>query len=139
MWLVLIGEGPLECTSCPAHSMLEGGLCMECLGAQYYDPPTQLCKNCHESCHSCSGPGKFSCTACTLPLHLDKLNNQCVPCCSGNEKKTENDECCLCDPETGGFKYYINKNRKYYFHQKHYYYNYWCIYLCRLYEYFAFL
>ncbi|XP_033231362.1 furin-like protease 2 isoform X2 [Belonocnema kinseyi] len=96
------GEGPLECTSCPAHSMLEGGLCMECLGAQFYDSPTQLCKNCQASCRSCSGPGKFSCTGCTLPLHLDKLNNQCVPCCSGNEKKSENDECCVCDPETGG-------------------------------------
>uniref|UniRef100_A0A0C9QJY7 furin n=1 Tax=Fopius arisanus TaxID=64838 RepID=A0A0C9QJY7_9HYME len=95
------GEGPLECTSCPEHSMLEGGLCMECLGAQYYDPLTQLCKNCHSDCRRCSGPGKFSCAACTLPLHLDKLNNQCVPCCHG-EKKNESEECCLCDPETGG-------------------------------------
>ncbi|XP_015590676.1 furin-like protease 2 isoform X3 [Cephus cinctus] len=96
------GEGPLECTSCPAHSMLEGGLCMECLGAQYYDPLTQLCKDCHADCRRCSGPGKFSCTACTLPLHLDKLNNQCVPCCAGAEKSSESEECCLCDPETGG-------------------------------------
>ncbi|XP_012281896.1 furin-like protease 2 [Orussus abietinus] len=96
------GEGPLECTSCPAHSMLEGGLCMECLGAQYYDPLTQLCKTCHADCRRCSGPGKFSCAACSLPLHLDKLNNQCVPCCTGSEKGTESEECCLCDQETGG-------------------------------------
>ncbi|XP_074107008.1 furin-like protease 2 isoform X1 [Cotesia typhae] len=96
------GEGPLECTSCPPHSMLEGGLCMACLGAQYYDPLTQLCKNCHGDCRRCTGPGKFSCAACTLPLHFDKLNNQCVPCCPANKKKSENDECCVCDPETSG-------------------------------------
>ncbi|XP_066589847.1 furin-like protease 2 isoform X2 [Prorops nasuta] len=96
------GEGPLECTSCPAHSMLEGGLCMECLGAQYYDPLTQLCKNCDGNCKRCTGPGKFSCAACSPPLHLDKLNNQCVPCCTGLEKGQHSEECCLCDPETGG-------------------------------------
>ncbi|KAI4500921.1 hypothetical protein M0802_004132 [Mischocyttarus mexicanus] len=96
------GEGPLECTSCPSHSMLEGGLCMECLGAQYYDPLTQLCKNCHADCRRCTGPGKFSCAACSPPLHLDKLNNQCVPCCTGLEKSPHVDECCLCDAETGG-------------------------------------
>lgn len=95
------GEGPLECTSCPPHSMLEGGLCMECLGAQYYDPLTQLCKNCHSDCRRCTGPGKFSCAACSPPLHLDKLNNQCVPCCTGNEKGPQTEECCFCDPETG--------------------------------------
>lgn len=81
--------------------MLEGGLCMECLGAQYYDPLTQLCKNCHADCRRCTGPGKFSCAACSPPLHLDKLNNQCVPCCTGNEKGSLTEECCLCDPETG--------------------------------------
>lgn len=75
---------------------------MECLGAQYYDPLTQLCKNCHTDCRRCTGPGKFSCAACSPPLHLDKLNNQCVPCCTGNEKGPEAEECCLCDPETGG-------------------------------------
>ncbi|KZC04039.1 Furin-like protease 2 [Dufourea novaeangliae] len=96
------GEGPLECTSCPPHSMLEGGLCMECLGAQYYDPLTQLCKTCHADCRRCTGPGKFSCAACSPPLHLDKLNNQCVPCCTGNEKGPQAEECCLCDPQTGG-------------------------------------
>ncbi|XP_071645509.1 furin-like protease 2 isoform X1 [Temnothorax longispinosus] len=96
------GEGPLECTSCPPHSMLEGGLCMECLGAQYYDSLTQLCKSCHSDCRRCTGPGKFSCAACSPPLHLDKLNNQCVPCCTGNEKGPQAEECCLCDPETGG-------------------------------------
>ncbi|XP_029668476.1 uncharacterized protein LOC115238628 [Formica exsecta] len=30
------------------------------------------------------------------------LNNQCVPCCTGNEKGPQAEECCLCDPETGG-------------------------------------
>ncbi|XP_051169950.1 furin-like protease 2 isoform X1 [Leptopilina boulardi] len=95
------GEGPLECTSCPPRSMLEGGLCMECLGGQYYDSQTQLCKNCHESCRTCTGPGKYNCASCAKPLHLHKLNNQCVLCCAANEKKAENDECCLCDPDTG--------------------------------------
>ncbi|CAG2067293.1 unnamed protein product, partial [Timema podura] len=66
------GEGPLECTSCPPHYMLEGGLCMECLGSQYYDTPTQLCKTCHKSCRACSGPGPSSCLACLFPSHLDK-------------------------------------------------------------------
>lgn len=75
---------------------------MECLGAQYYDSLTQLCKTCHNDCRRCTGPGKFSCSACTLPLHLDKLNNQCVPCCPGGIKKNESTECCICDPDTGG-------------------------------------
>lgn len=71
---------------------------MECLGSQYYDPPTQLCKACHESCHTCSGPGPFSCSSCLAPLHLDRLNNQCVPCCT----QTGQSDCCTCDPTTGG-------------------------------------
>ncbi|EDS41850.1 proprotein convertase subtilisin/kexin type 4, furin [Culex quinquefasciatus] len=70
--------GPLACTSCPSHFMLDGGLCMECLGSQFYDPPTQTCKTCHESCRSCSGPGQYSCVTCAFPLHLDRLNNQCL-------------------------------------------------------------
>lgn len=98
---MLSGEGPQECTSCPPHSMLEAGMCMACLGAQYYDHPTRLCRNCHLDCHRCTGPGKFSCSGCAPPLHLDKLNNQCVPCCKGEEKLDETEECCVCDPETG--------------------------------------
>lgn len=92
------GEGPLQCTSCPQRYMLEGGLCMECLSSQYYDTPTQLCKTCHESCHTCSGPGPFSCSSCLPPLHLDRLNNQCVPCCTQKGQQ----DCCPCDPATGG-------------------------------------
>lgn len=92
------GEGPLQCTSCPPHFMLEeGGLCIECLGSQYYDPPTQLCKACHSSCTACDGPGPFSCIACTYPLRLDKSNKQCVPCCT--ERTTTG--CCNCDNATG--------------------------------------
>lgn len=91
------GDGPLQCTSCPPRSMLDGGLCVECLGSQYYDPPTQLCKSCHSSCHSCSGPGPFSCLTCVLPLHLDRLNNQCVPCCTSPNQQ----DCCHCDKTTG--------------------------------------
>jgi hypothetical protein len=93
----LTGDGPLQCTSCPPRSMLDGGLCVECLGSQYYDPPTQLCKSCHSSCHSCSGPGPFSCLTCVLPLHLDHLNNQCVPCCTSPNQQ----DCCHCDKNTG--------------------------------------
>lgn len=98
----LSGEGPLQCTSCPPHFMLEeGGLCIECLGSQYYDPPTQLCKACHSSCTACDGPGPFSCIACTYPLRLDKSNKQCVPCCT--ERTTTG--CCNCDNATGEYKY----------------------------------
>ncbi|KAK6644158.1 Furin-like protease 2 [Polyplax serrata] len=91
------GEGPLQCTSCPPHYMLDGGLCMECQRSQFYDPPTQLCKQCHESCYMCSGPGQFSCLACLVPLHLDRQNNQCVPCCT----QADQQNCCHCDKETG--------------------------------------
>uniref|UniRef100_A0A1B6CCM9 furin n=1 Tax=Clastoptera arizonana TaxID=38151 RepID=A0A1B6CCM9_9HEMI len=91
------GEGPLQCTSCPPRYMLDGGLCMECLGSQYYDTLSQVCKPCHNACRSCSGSGPFSCISCTYPLHLDKLNNQCVPCCT---LKTQQD-CCSCDKDTG--------------------------------------
>ncbi|XP_061398661.1 furin-like protease 2, partial [Musca vetustissima] len=93
--------GPLACTSCPAHFMLDGGLCMECLGSQYYDSPTQTCKTCHESCRSCTGPGQYSCQTCAFPLHLDRLNNQCVPCCA-NDASPEDQSCCHCDKDTGG-------------------------------------
>lgn len=94
------GAGPLACTSCPAHFMLDGGLCMECLGSQYYDSPTQTCKTCHESCRSCTGPGQYSCQTCAFPLHLDRLNNQCVPCCA-NDASPEDQSCCHCDKDTG--------------------------------------
>lgn len=95
-----LGAGPLACTSCPAHYMLDGGLCMECLGSQFYDPMTQTCKTCHESCRSCSGPGQYSCVACAFPLHLDRLNNQCVPCCPTGALP-EDQSCCHCDKDTG--------------------------------------
>lgn len=91
------GEGPLQCTSCPSHYMLDEGHCLECLGSQYYDPPTQLCKACHASCRTCNGPGPFSCLSCTYPLHLEKLNNQCVPCCTKYSAK----DCCPCDKDSG--------------------------------------
>ncbi|XP_039291694.1 furin-like protease 2 [Nilaparvata lugens] len=91
------GEGPLQCTSCPPQSMLDGGLCQACLGSQYYDPPTQLCKACDSGCKTCSGAGPFSCLSCTFPLHLDKLNNQCVPCCTRQSQQN----CCSCDKDTG--------------------------------------
>lgn len=93
--------GPLACTSCPSHFMLDNGLCIECLGSQFYDPPTQQCKTCHESCRSCSGPGQYSCVTCAFPLHLDRLNNQCVPCCP-TDALPEDQSCCHCDKDTGG-------------------------------------
>ncbi|KAG5680505.1 hypothetical protein PVAND_010012 [Polypedilum vanderplanki] len=92
--------GPLSCTSCPTHFMLEGGLCTECLSMQYYDSLTQTCKTCHESCRSCSGPGQYSCISCAFPLHLDRLNNQCVPCCA-TDATPEDQSCCHCDKDTG--------------------------------------
>uniref|UniRef100_W4VRF9 furin n=1 Tax=Corethrella appendiculata TaxID=1370023 RepID=W4VRF9_9DIPT len=95
------GAGPLACKSCPSHFMLDGGLCMECLGSQFYDPPTQTCKTCHESCRSCSGPGQYSCVTCAFPLHLDRLNNQCVPCCP-TDASPDDQSCCHCDKGTGG-------------------------------------
>lgn len=98
--------GPLACTSCPAHYMLDGGLCMECLGSQFYDPMTQTCKTCHESCRSCSGPGQYSCVACAFPLHLDRLNNQCVPCCPSGALP-EDQSCCHCDKDTGMYKQHL--------------------------------
>lgn len=94
------GAGPLACSSCPFHFMLDGGLCMECLGSQYYDSPTQKCKSCHESCRSCTGPGQYSCKTCAFPLHLDRLNNQCVPCCP-TDASPDDQSCCHCDKDTG--------------------------------------
>lgn len=85
--------------------MLEGSLCTECLSMQFYDPPTQACKTCHESCRSCSGPGQYSCVTCAFPLHLDRLNNQCVPCCT-SDATPEDQSCCHCDKDTG--RYYAN-------------------------------
>ena len=86
--------------------MLDGGLCMECLGSQYYDAPTQLCKTCHDSCRSCSGPGRYSCVTCAFPLHLDRLNNQCVPCCA-TDATPDDQSCCHCDKETGKVDYSV--------------------------------
>lgn len=94
------GAGPLACNSCPAHFMLEDGLCIECLGSQYYEPPQQTCKTCHESCRTCSGSGQYSCVTCAYPLHLDRLNNQCVPCCPANAHPDDH-SCCHCDKDTG--------------------------------------
>lgn len=87
----------MQCTSCPPHFMLEDGLCSECSGSQYYDPPTQLCKPCHASCRACTGPGPFSCSACMFPLHLDRKNSQCVSCCGPRP----HEDCCTCNSDTG--------------------------------------
>ncbi|KAL7743091.1 hypothetical protein ACLKA6_015016 [Drosophila palustris] len=119
MTLIFVGAGPLACSSCPPHFMLDGGLCMECLSSQYYDTTTQTCKICHESCHSCFGPGQFSCKACVPPLHLDRLNSQCVPCCQAKSQgettdgrdvdadataTAVEDHCCHCDAVLGECK-----------------------------------
>lgn len=104
-YFFLIAAGPLACTSCPNHFMLEGSRCTECLSMQYYDQPTQLCKTCHESCRSCSGPGQYSCVTCAFPLHLDRLNNQCVPCCA-TDATPEDSSCCHCDKDTGRYRCY---------------------------------
>lgn len=80
--------------------MLDSGLCMECLGSQFYDAPTQQCKTCHESCRSCTGTGQYSCATCAFPLHLDRLNNQCVPCCP-TDALPEDQSCCHCDKNSG--------------------------------------
>lgn len=97
------GSGPLRCTSCPAKFMLDGGLCMECLGSQYYDASSGVCRTCDPSCRTCSGPGQFSCTGCSRPLKLDRLNSQCVPCCtdSSQARATSQKDCCQCHPDTG--------------------------------------
>ncbi|CAG9791010.1 unnamed protein product [Diatraea saccharalis] len=97
------GSGPLHCKSCPPRFMLDGGLCMECLGSQYYEASSGTCKSCDSTCRTCSGPGKFSCTTCSRPSKIDRLNNQCVPCCAvgGAANSTAPTECCHCHPETG--------------------------------------
>ncbi|KPJ13742.1 Furin-like protease 2 [Papilio machaon] len=97
------GSGPLHCRSCPPRFMLDGGLCMECLGSQYYEPSTGVCLSCDNSCRTCSGPGRFSCSGCSRPLRLDRLNNQCVPCCSerGAYGNSSASECCHCNMDTG--------------------------------------
>ncbi|XP_047506706.1 furin-like protease 2 [Pieris napi] len=100
------GSGPLHCKSCPSGFMLDGGLCMECLGSQYYDKSSGTCHSCHDSCRTCSGPGQFSCTGCSRPLKFDRLNNQCVPCCSesnqaANSTPASTPDCCHCHPDTG--------------------------------------
>ncbi|XP_041980704.1 furin-like protease 2 isoform X2 [Aricia agestis] len=92
------GSGPLQCKSCPPRFMLDGGICMECVGSQYYEASNGTCKACHDTCRTCSGPGEFSCTGCSRPLRLDRLNNQCVRCCS---ESTKSSDCCHCHPETG--------------------------------------
>lgn len=99
------GPGPLACTSCPTHFTLVDGLCMECLGSQYYDATTLTCKTCHDSCRTCGGDGRFSCLTCALPLHFDKLNSQCVPCCPNDVTPDQLNSCCECgdkDSENGG-------------------------------------
>ncbi|XP_034833385.1 furin-like protease 2 isoform X2 [Maniola hyperantus] len=98
------GSGPLHCTSCPPRFMLDGGLCMECLGSQYLDASNGTCRACDGSCRTCSGPGQNSCTGCSRPLKLDKLNNQCVRCCSELgilANSTSTPDCCHCNPDTG--------------------------------------
>ncbi|XP_038221836.1 furin-like protease 2 [Zerene cesonia] len=98
------GSGPLNCKSCPPHFMLDGGLCMECLGSQYYDASSGTCHACHDTCRTCSGPGQFSCTGCSKPLKIDRLNNQCVRCCTDrgvDTNLTATQDCCHCHPDTG--------------------------------------
>lgn len=101
----LVDAGPLACTSCQAHFMLDSGLCRECLSSQYYDSPTQTCKTCHESCRSCVGPGPYSCQTCAFPLHLNRQDKQCVPCCPPDATHDENQQCCHCDKDSGKFEF----------------------------------
>lgn len=65
-------SGPLHCTSCPSRFMLDGGLCMECLGSQYLEASSGACRSCDNTCRTCSGPGKYSCSGCSRPLRLDR-------------------------------------------------------------------
>ncbi|CAH2087558.1 unnamed protein product [Euphydryas editha] len=98
------GSSPLHCTSCPPRFMLDGGICMECLASQYFETSSGMCRACDESCRTCSGPGQYSCSGCSRPLRLDRLNNQCVQCCSERALSTNSTplpDCCHCHPDTG--------------------------------------
>ncbi|XP_071449576.1 furin-like protease 2 isoform X2 [Hetaerina americana] len=92
------GEGPSNCSSCPPYMVLEKGLCKECFAWQYYDNRRKSCRACHISCRTCSGPGPVSCKSCALPLRFDRIDNQCVPCCTPEMNPPD---CCHCDQGTG--------------------------------------
>lgn len=43
---------------------------------------------------------------CAFPLHFDRLNNQCVPCCP-TDALPEDQSCCHCDADTGKLFYFL--------------------------------
>ena len=91
------GEGPARCTGCGARHVLLEGRCAECVRGQYYEVTQRRCLPCDDTCAACTGPGPYSCSACSTPLQLHKRHNQCVPCCGREHADTT---CCRCRPDS---------------------------------------
>ncbi|XP_059222311.1 furin-like protease 2 isoform X2 [Stomoxys calcitrans] len=89
-----------QCVQCPSGWQLAGGECHPECPEGFYKSEFG-CQKCHHYCKTCNGPGQYSCQTCAFPLHLDRLNNQCVPCCA-NDASPEDQSCCHCDKDTGG-------------------------------------
>ena len=58
-----------QCTSCASFGVnahLHNGQCLlSCPPQTYEEPLTRVCKACHGSCRSCTGPRSTECTSCT--------------------------------------------------------------------------
>ena len=96
------------CTSCPTGVFLENNDCIaKCPAGKYGEESdkSNLCKQCHVTCKTCSGPSEFHCLSCESELYLsgngaclarsncpegtfENANNVCEPC---------NNKCLTCE------------------------------------------
>lgn len=73
----------------------------ECPVGEYRDEEAvELhCKQCHESCVECKGPGAKNCTVCPAGLLLHMDDSRCLRCCNASHPHRSQD-CCDCQSTT---------------------------------------
>ncbi|XP_006996032.2 proprotein convertase subtilisin/kexin type 5 isoform X1 [Peromyscus maniculatus bairdii] len=96
------GKEQWDCLSCVWSYNLLGGICTsECPVGEYRDEEAvELhCKQCHESCVECKGPGAENCTVCPAGLLLHMDDSRCLRCCNASHPHRSQD-CCDCQSTT---------------------------------------
>jgi proprotein convertase subtilisin/kexin type 5 len=94
------GNLQTNCTSCPSLKYFKETTkeCLtSCTGAFYpLETPIKMCKACHSSCDTCTGPNINQCSSCSGTKYKTSLNT-CVSTCPTNTFASQNpNECKNC-------------------------------------------
>ncbi|KAL4493949.1 hypothetical protein ABPG72_021966 [Tetrahymena utriculariae] len=95
------GHGKNECLSCSGSLYFDstGKKCVnKCPDSYFADLSTNTCKQCDQSCKTCSGNLSTNCLSCSLPFYYNSITQKCDLDCDQNQYKDIKIAQCLgCD------------------------------------------